>query len=261
MTSAALALRRLPRPGADPDARPSLARLTGVELRKMADTRAGFWLLAAIGLGTVAAAVLMAALAEPAHQTLRGMLEVVVLPTAILLPVAGVLLVTAEWGQRTALATFALVPVRGRVLAAKAAAASLASVAAAALCLAAAAAGTAAAAPGVEGAWSLPAAQVGQLALYAVTGTLVGVGFGAVLLASAPAIVALFAVPITWGVVSAVAGIEDVARWADVDRGLAPLLEGPMSAVEWARAGTTLLVWMALPLAAGAWRISRAEIR
>jgi len=34
-----------------------------------------------------------------------------------------------------------------------------------------------------------------------------------------------------------------------------------MSGVEWARAGTTLLVWMALPLAVGLWRIRRAEIR
>ena len=38
-------------------ARPSLARLTLVELRKMADTRAGFWLLATTGLLTVAVAV------------------------------------------------------------------------------------------------------------------------------------------------------------------------------------------------------------
>ena len=33
--------------------RPSLLRLTGVELRKMADTRAGFWLLVTTGLVTV----------------------------------------------------------------------------------------------------------------------------------------------------------------------------------------------------------------
>jgi hypothetical protein len=261
MTDATLPLRLLPRAGAAPDARPGLARLTAVELRKTVDTRAGFWLLTAIGLVTVAAMALMALLAEPEDQTLRGMLEVAVLPTAVLMPVVGILLVTSEWGQRTALITFSLVPGRARVFGAKIAAASIVSIAAAWVCLAVAAVATAAAAPGVAGTWDLPAAMVGQLLVYTVTGTLIGVGFGTLLLASAPAIVALFAVPIAWGVIAAVAGIEDVARWADGDTGLSPLLEGTMSGVEWARAGTTLLVWMALPLAVGLWRIRRAEIR
>jgi ABC-2 type transport system permease protein len=261
MTDATLPLRLLPRAGADVDARPGLARLTAVELRKTVDTRAGFWLLTAIGLITVTAMVLMAILAEPEDQTLRGMLEVATLPTAVLMPIVGILLVTSEWGQRTALITFALVPGRTRVFAAKIAAASVVSIAAAWVCLGAAAIATAAAAPGVAGTWDLPAAMIGQLLIYTVTGTLIGVAFGAVLLASAPAIVALFAVPIAWGVIAAVAGIEDIARWADSDTGLSPLLEGTMSGVEWARAGTTLLVWMLLPLAVGLWRIRRAEIR
>lgn len=261
MTTSTLILRLLPRAGADPDARSGLARLTAVELRKTVDTRAGFWLLAAIGLLTAGAITLMAIFAEPADQTLRGMLEVAVLPTAILLPVVGVLLVTAEWGQRTALVTFSLVPGRPRVVTAKVAAAAILSIAATWLCLAAAAAGTAVAAPGVEGTWSLPAGVLGQVHLYVVTGTLIGVGFGAVLLATAPAIVALFALPIAWGVVGGVAGIEHVTRWADVDLALSPMLEGPMSAIAWARAGTTLALWMVVPLAAGLWRISRSEIR
>ena len=35
------------------DARPGLTRLTAVELRKMTDTRAGFWLLLAVAVLTV----------------------------------------------------------------------------------------------------------------------------------------------------------------------------------------------------------------
>ena len=42
-------------------ARPGLGRLTLVELRKMSDTRAGFWLLATTALLTVAAAVIAGA--------------------------------------------------------------------------------------------------------------------------------------------------------------------------------------------------------
>ena len=41
------------------------------------------------------------------------------IPMVILLPVLGVMSVTGEWTQRTAMVTFALVPSRGRVVAAK----------------------------------------------------------------------------------------------------------------------------------------------
>ena len=40
-------------------------------------------------------------------------------PDGILLPVLGVMSVTSEWSQRTAMVTFALEPSRGRVIAAK----------------------------------------------------------------------------------------------------------------------------------------------
>jgi ABC-2 type transport system permease protein len=36
--------------------------------------------------------------------------------------------------------------------------------------------------------------------------------------------------------------------------------EHVLSATEWARTGTTLAVWMLLPLVIGVWRISRNEI-
>jgi ABC-2 type transport system permease protein len=39
------------------------------------------------------------------------------------------------------------------------------------------------------------------------------------------------------------------------------MTEHLMSGTEWARAGTTLAVWMVLPLAIGLWRILRSEIR
>ena len=39
--------------------------------------------------------------------------------TSVLLPVLGIMLVTSEWGQRTAMVTFALEPRRPRVILAK----------------------------------------------------------------------------------------------------------------------------------------------
>ena len=50
------------------------------------------------------------------------------------------------------------------------------------------------------------------------------------------------------------------ARWLDGSRSLSPLTEHLLSATEWARAGTTLALWMVLPLAIGLWRILRDEV-
>jgi hypothetical protein len=33
-----------------------------------------------------------------------------------------------------------------------------------------------------------------------------------------------------------------------------------MSPTQWAQTGTTLVIWMALPLLIGAWRITRREV-
>ena len=57
--SATAANLELPVAGLDHDRRPGLARLTGVELRKMVDTRAGFW-LQLFNLGLMIAFVVVA---------------------------------------------------------------------------------------------------------------------------------------------------------------------------------------------------------
>jgi ABC-type transport system involved in multi-copper enzyme maturation permease subunit len=243
------------------DARPGLARLTAVELRKMTDTRAGFWLL----LGTVAlvvvAVVIRAATGDAQDHTLRELLSIAVEPAAILLPIAGILLVSSEWSQRTSLLTFTLVPHRSRVLAAKLAAGVVLSVAALQICIAVAVLGTAIAAPGVEDTWSMPAWMLGQSAIYVVTGMIMGIGFGAMLLASAPAIVLYFALPMAWMALGSLAFLEGAARWLDGARSMSPMTEELMSSTQWARVGTTLALWMLLPLLIGLWRVTRGDVR
>jgi hypothetical protein len=81
-----------------------------------------------------------------------------------------------------------------------------------------------------------------------------------VLLASAPAIVALFAVPITWTAVASVSVFADAAPWLDTRLALAPLHEEILSATQWAHVATALALWMLLPLLIGIWRITRREI-
>jgi hypothetical protein len=66
------------------------------------------------------------------------------------------------------------------------------------------------------------------------------VAFGAAILASAPAIVALFALPIAWTAVASLSLFADVAPWLDTRLALAPLHQEVLSTTQWAQAGTRL---------------------
>jgi ABC-type transport system involved in multi-copper enzyme maturation permease subunit len=243
------------------DARPGLTRLTAVELRKMTDTRAGFWLQLAVVVLTVVAVAAACLFARPEDQTLRSMLSIAVAPASILLPIVGILLVTSEWSQRTGTMTFALVPRRGRVIAAKLLASVALALVALALSIVVALVGTALAAPGLEHTWALPVGMLGQHVVSLGTGMISGVALGAALLASAPAIVCQFALPLAWGIAGRLAGLDAVVHWLDPTSSLAPMTEHLMDGTEWARAGTTLALWLVTPLLIGLWRIQRGEIR
>ena len=85
----------LPRRGAD--TRPGLARLSLVELRKMVDTRAGFWLILSVALLTVVVVGVMVFAGPAEDHTFREILSVAVAPASVLLPIVGILLVSSEW--------------------------------------------------------------------------------------------------------------------------------------------------------------------
>jgi ABC-2 type transport system permease protein len=240
--------------------RPGLGRLVAVELRKIVNTRAGFWLQLATVAITVIAVVVRSVVGDAADHTLASVLSVGLQPAAVLLPIAGILLVTSEWSQRTGMITFALVPGRSRVLGAKLIASLALALATLVMSVAVVAAGVLVASPGVDGTWSDAATLIVQSAIYLTTGMVVGVAFGAVLLASAPAIVALFALPITWTAVASLSFFADAAPWLDTRLALAPLHDEVLSATQWAQAGTALALWMLLPLLIGIWRITRREV-
>ena len=86
------------------------------------------------------------------------------------------------------------------------------------------------------------------------------VALGAILLTPAPAIVLLFALPMSWMAVVSLPLFSGVAPWVDNARALGQMTEYVMSATQWAHAGTSLAIWMVLPLLIGAWRITRREI-
>ena len=71
----------------------SFPRLTLVELRKMVDTRAGFWLQLATALLTLVVLTLFCIFAETEDLILRDAFALATLPGMILLPIIGILLV------------------------------------------------------------------------------------------------------------------------------------------------------------------------
>jgi len=241
-------------------ARPGPSRLVAVELRKMVDTRAGFWLQLATVAITVVAVIVRCVVGDATHHTFASVLDVGLQPAAVLLPVAGVLLVTSEWSQRTGLITFALVPVRSRVLGAKLVASLVLALVMLAMSVAVVAAGVLVASPGITGTWSDLAPLIGQSAVFLTTGMIVSVAFGAILLASAPALVVLFALPNSWAALVSLSVFSGVAPWVDTARALGPMHKEVMSSTQWAHAGTALALWMLLPLLIGIWRITRREV-
>src|SRR3954454_8314032 len=93
-------------------ARVPFSRLVQVELRKMFDTRAGRWLLISIGALTALVLViqLWVVVAQDLDVDFRDFMAGMNTPMGILLPVLGIMAVTSEWSQRTAMVTFSLEP-------------------------------------------------------------------------------------------------------------------------------------------------------
>jgi ABC-2 type transport system permease protein len=239
-----------------------LGRLTLVELRKLADTRAGLCLLILIGLGAVGTAAIILGWAPDDEQTFAGFFAFGLAPSAVLLPVLGILSMTGEWSQRTALTTFALVPERWRVITAKLAAGVLTALGATAATLAlSAAANLLGIALGGDGGWRVDGSLLWQAALMESLFVLMGMAFGALLLNSPLAIVAFFALPTLWSVLrESIHALRHVSAWLDLGITSGPLSEPSMTAGEYGRLAVSALLWVALPLAVGSWRILRREV-
>lgn len=239
-----------------------LTRLVKVELRKMGDTRAGMWLL--IAAGTVSALVIVALFiwGKVGDRNFLGFAQAAGIPLSFIMPILGILLVTQEWGQRTALVTFAQVPARGKVLVAKVVAALLFALAALVIALAVAAVFAElgdSPDPFQDVTWGLMV----RIVLGFLIGLFWGLAFGSLMLSSAFAIVSYFVVPI---VLSIITGIWESARrnllWFDLNTSSSKLFDiHGLSGKEWAQIGTGLLIWVVVPGAVGVWRVLKSEVK
>ncbi len=238
-------------------------RLVGVELRKMWDTRAGLWLLIAIGVITAAIIVIFFLVAEPNERVFQNFIGITATPQGFLLPVLGILLITSEWGQRTTLTTFTLVPSRARVVAAKVAAALVLGLVAVVVAIALAALATLAGGQD-DGFSALSADDFAKFGLLQVSGILQGLAFGLLLLNSAAAIVTYFVLPIGFSIIASIwSALSDVAPWVDLGTAQTPLFDGTqdLSGEQWAQVATASLIWIVLPFLAGLVRVMRAEVK
>lgn len=235
-----------------------LARLVGLEVRKMVDTRAGMWLLiimAAIGFLVSGGLLIWGSQDEQTFATFLGFIAT---PLTMLLPIMGIMSATQEWSQRTGLATFTLVPRRGRIIAAKIGAAIVLT-----LVLLIAAFLAAALATAISGGdFSLIGISVTGLVLSAVIFTLQGVAFGSAFLNTPIAIVATLILPTMWSILTMMINpLRDVATWLDLTQVTLPLLEGAMTGENWAQLASASVLWVGLPLVIGSYRILTREVK
>ena len=94
----------------------TLYEVTSVELRKMFDTRAGFYLTASIGITALLATTATILFAPDDELKYSTFATAIGFPMAVILPMIAILSVTSEWSQRSGLTTFTLVPHRNRVI-------------------------------------------------------------------------------------------------------------------------------------------------
>ena len=236
------------------DRPPSLQRLARVELRKMTDTRSGFWLLLATLALAVTVAIVSAVAGHQRDHTFHQVLSSTLQALDVLLPIVGILLVTSEFSQRTTLITFVLVPQRLRVLVAKLLAGILLALVAWAAALALSALGTLID-PASSGAWTLSVGLLAQTILFAMLSMLLGMALGAALVIPAAAIVASFALPIGFAALTSIHGLHPLSRWLSQSDNLNHLTDHALDGGEWAHLATTTLLWLAVPLAIGVYRL------
>ena len=241
-------------------ARPGIPRLAAVELRKSADTRAGFWLLLVIALLAAAIVTLSLVFGEEADKALSVLVSDAVQVISIVLPVLGILLVTSEWSQRTGLTTFALVPQRERIIVAKTMGATILTLGAVLACLVIASLANVIA----GGSWDLGLGELGRFTLFELITMLGGVAFGLAFMNSALAIVMYFVIPIGWSILGeTISALDKPADWLDLGRPMMTLADSTasMTGTDWAQLATASAVWVGLVLVIGLVRLRRIELK
>ena len=243
----------------------SFMRLLRVEARKLVDTRAGRWLLGICALlsGTIAWAAIAWMPDLEFEKAPMVLFNIAITPVSILVPVVAILAATAEWSQRTGLATFALEPRRARVVAAKVIVSCGAGLLAVVVALAVVLAGLGVATLlGQNHSWTLHTPSLAGTALVTVLTMLQASAFGFAMLNTAAAIVSFFVLPIALTIATSVSTrIAEHAEWFDLGAVGMPFMNGTATGSDWAHLASTCAIWIALPMAVGVVRVLRSDLK
>lgn len=247
-----------------------LSRLVTVELRKMFDTRSGFWLMASIGIVALLATGGVILFAPESELTYSTYAQAIRFPVAVILPLIAILSITSEWSQRSGLTTFTLVPHRGRVILAKAISSIAIGLCSVMLALAIAVLGNVAgsAATGTATVWDASMVDCLHFVLGNVLAMLIGFMLGVLIRASSAAIVTYFVysglLPTVFGLLAGgAAWFRDMQPWVDIQYAQTTLFvfEGPLTGSQWAHIGITGMIWLVIPLLVGVRFVLRSEIK
>ena len=245
-----------------------MARLVGVELRKMFDTRSGFWLMASIVITALVATGAVILFAPDDALTYDTFSAAIGFPMTVILPMVAILSVTGEWSQRSGLTTFTLVPHRGRVVRAKAMSAVLVGVVSIPLAFAIGAVGNVVgtAIAGTDTVWDMSLAHGAYILLGNVLGMLVGFMLGVLIRSSAGAIVAYFVFAFVLPTISELlaasqAWFRDLRPWVDFNYAQGALFNGDMTGEHWANLAGAGSLWLLLPLTLGLALVVRSEVK
>ena len=244
-------------------------RLVKVELRKMFNTRSGFWLLASIGVLSPLSAASLIVLGPDSDISYENFVRASGFPMSVILPIIAILAVTSEWSQRSGLTTFTLVPSRERVIGAKAIATLLVGLGAVSVAFAVGALGNVAgsALAGVDTVWDISLSMAPQMVLGNLVGMAIGFTLGVVLRNSAAAIVGYFVVSLVMpGILVLLAQVrswfEDLQPWIDWAYTQEALLDGRTNTgEEWAMLAATTTIWIVIPLIVGLLSLRRSEVK
>jgi ABC-2 type transport system permease protein len=245
-----------------------LHRVVTTELRKMFDTRSGFWLLAGIGILALLATGAVILFAPDDELTYNSFAGAIGVPMTVILPIIAILSVTGEWSQRSGLTTFTLVPHRGKVILAKALVSVGVAVVSIPLAFAVGAVGNlvGTALAGVDPVWDLSVTNLVTIVLANVLGLLVGFMLGVLIRSSAGAIVAYFIYSFLLPTLAALLAnsqgwFRDLQPWVDFNFAQGALYDGALTATQWAHLGVTSVVWLIVPTAVGVGLVMRSEVK
>ena len=245
-----------------------LSRVTRVELRKMFDTRSGFWLMASIVIAALLSTVATILFAPDAELTYYTFAKAIGFPMTVILPMIAVLSITGEWSQRSGLTTFTLVPHRNRVIAAKAVSSVAVAIASMLFAFVIGAIGNlvGTAIAGTDLVWDVSLAEGVNIVLGSLLCLLTGTMLGMLIRSSAGALVTYFVysllLPTVAGILaSSQEWFQDLQPWVDLNYAQAALFEGTLTAEQWANVAVTASTWLLLPAILGLRLVMKSEVK